>query len=143
MKRYFHFCCFLTIAASFILLSGCSRKIVSEIVTVHDTVYQSATNVEKQYQHDSIYIDRWHTEWLQGDTVHHRDSIYFHVEKTVHDTVQKTDTVYRATTNNQTTNTTEQAKQKKQPVGWIFFAGILTASLCFLGVKFLLSKWQK
>lgn len=133
----------LFIIALMLTISGCSRKIVSEVVTVHDTVYQSATNVNKQYQHDSIYIDRWHTIWLQGDTVHHRDSIYFYIEKTVHDTVQKTDTVYRATTNNQTTNTTEQAKQKKQPVGWILFAGILTAALLHFIIKKLLSKWQK
>lgn len=131
------------IALMLMICSGCSRKTVSEIVIERDTVWETATSVEKQILHDSIYTDRWHIEWLQGDTVHHRDSIYCYVGKTVHDTVRETDTVYRAASSTSNKTTTEQPKQKKQPVGWIFFAGILTAALLYLIIKKLLSKWQK
>lgn len=52
--------------------SGCSRKTVAPVVEpvrIHDTI----ETVRKV--HDSTYIDRWHTQWLSGDTVFIHDSI--------------------------------------------------------------------
>ena len=66
-------------------LAGCSRHTVAPVVVpVYDTVYQNSV------QHDSIYIDRWHThyEYLNGDTVHLVDTFYTDRwrSKWVHDT---------------------------------------------------------
>lgn len=52
--------------------SGCSRKTVAPVVEpvrIHDT-----TEIERMV-HDSTYIERWHTQWLNGDTVFIHDSI--------------------------------------------------------------------
>ena len=52
--------------------SGCSRKTVAPVVEpvrIHDTM-----EIERMV-HDSTYIDRWHTQWLSGDTVFVHDSI--------------------------------------------------------------------
>lgn len=52
--------------------SGCSRKTVAPVVEpvrIHDT-----TETVRMV-HDSTYIDRWHTQWLSGDTVFIHDSI--------------------------------------------------------------------
>ncbi len=52
--------------------SGCSRKTVAPVVEpvrIHDTI-ETVRMV-----HDSTYIDRWHTQWLSGDTMFVHDSI--------------------------------------------------------------------
>lgn len=52
--------------------SATSCRSVNEIVKeipVHDTTYITKT------QHDSTYIDRWHTEYIKGDTVWKKDSV--------------------------------------------------------------------
>lgn len=140
MKRFFKWHIkWLFLFALLSALYGCSRKTVSEIVTVHDTVYQSATSVQHTKERDSIYIDRWHTEWLQGDTVHQRDSIYCHVEKTVHDTIKETDTIYQATYSDSHTDTAVEQPKKEHSGWWIFCAGILSAAVAFL----ILSRWRK
>lgn len=66
MKKYFVIGLILLTA-----LAGCSRKTVAPIaepVYIHDTI-------EMVRVHDSSYIDRWHTQWLSGDTVFIHDSI--------------------------------------------------------------------
>lgn len=45
-----------------------TNEIVKE-VPVHDTTYITKT------QRDSTYIDRWHTEYIKGDTVWKKDSV--------------------------------------------------------------------
>ena len=136
MKRFVKWAVLFAILSAVI---GCSRKTVSKIVTVHDTVYQSVTNLQHTKERDSIYIDRWHTEWLQGNTGHHRDSIYCHVERTVHDTIREADTVYTAIHSNNQTDTVIEQSKKQRSRWWIFFAGILSAVVVFL----ILSKWRK
>ena len=132
------------------ICSGCSRKTVSQIVstdnTKQDSAYQSSSNVQHVIERDSIYIDRWHTEWIKGDTVHHRDSIYCYVEKAVHDTINTTDTVYMASKETSNTNKESQTIQEREKKGgglWIFFAGILSAIAVYLAVKLCVSKWRK
>lgn len=53
-------------------LTGCSRKTVAPIV---EPVYIHDTTETVRMVHDSTYIDRWHTQWLSGDTVFIHDSI--------------------------------------------------------------------
>ena len=37
---------------------------------------QTRDSVRTEYYYDSIYIDRWHTKWMKGDTVFIHDSIW-------------------------------------------------------------------
>ena len=53
-------------------LAGCSRKTVAPIV---EPVYIHDTTETVRMVHDSTYIDRWHTQWLSGDTVFIHDSV--------------------------------------------------------------------
>lgn len=68
-----------------ILLSSCRTQYVA-MPEVHS---RDSTHVMADRRYDSIYIDRWHTLIMRGDTVWKTDSIY--VEKLrdteVHDTV--------------------------------------------------------
>lgn len=128
-------------------ICSCSRKTVLQIVSTdnskQDSTYQSSNNIQHVIERDSIYIDRWHTEWIMGDTVHHRDSIYCYVEKAVHDTINTTDTVYMASKETSKDTTTIQEQKKKGGGLWIFFAGILSAIVAYLAVKISVSKWLK
>lgn len=58
-------------AAVCLLLVGCrSADRLTEVpVYVHDTAY--LVKVER----DSTFVDRWHTEYVNGDTVRVRDSV--------------------------------------------------------------------
>ena len=53
-------------------LAGCSRKTVAPVA---EPVYIHDTTEMVRMVHDSSYIDRWHTQWLSGDTVFIHDSI--------------------------------------------------------------------
>ena len=75
-------CCFLLC-----LLAGYGCKTKAIAVPVKQTHTEQNDSTHKQYRHDSIYIDRWHTKILRGDTVYIHDSIYFHNGKTLLDTV--------------------------------------------------------
>ena len=72
---------FFAIAATVISLSGC-RDTKYITVPVHDTTYTV------REVHDSIYIDRWHTRTLNGDTVYVHDSIYESHVEWKHDTLK-------------------------------------------------------
>ena len=64
--------------------TGCSRRTVAPIVepvVIHDTT-ETVLRV-----HDSTYIDRWHTQWLNGDTVFIHDSLDRWHSVKVHDTL--------------------------------------------------------
>jgi hypothetical protein len=80
-------------------LVGCkATKVIEQVpVYIHDT-----TQTVREL-HDSIYIDRWHTEYQKGDTIYITDEVtkivtkikidtaYKYVEKPV--TISKTETV--------------------------------------------------
>ncbi len=55
-----------------LLLVGCS----SVLKTTEVPVYLYDTTEVVRYERDSIYIERWHTEYAQGDTVYRTDSVY-------------------------------------------------------------------
>ena len=98
MKHYFTFWRFFEIAALVILLSGCKglKQTVEVPVYIHDT-----TQTVREL-HDSIYIDRWHTEYQKGDTIYITDEVtkivtkikidtsYKYVEVPVETTITKT-----------------------------------------------------
>ena len=48
-------------------------------------------STQKEYKTDTIYRDRFHTEYMKGDTMYIHDSIFLY--KTKHDSVLLTDTI--------------------------------------------------
>ena len=105
MKRLLYL---LTITAAVILLFGCKgiKQVVEVPVYVHDT-----TAVLKEV-HDSTYIDRWHTEYLKGDTVFVRDS--FAVVRYI----RTTDTAYKVVERPITVTRTETVEVEKRLHWW-------------------------
>lgn len=62
----------MAVALICLTVSATSCRSVNEIikeVPVHDTTYITKTH------RDSTYIDRWHTEYIKGDTVWKKDSV--------------------------------------------------------------------
>lgn len=62
----------MAVALICLTVSATSCRSVNEIVKevlVHDTTYITKTLL------DSTYIDRWHTEYVKGDTVWKKDSV--------------------------------------------------------------------
>ena len=86
---------------------GCKalKQTVEVPVYVHDTAY-----LAKEVR-DSIYIDRWHTEYQKGDTIYITDE----VTKTV--TKIKIDTAYKYVEKPVTISKTETVEVKK-PLTW-------------------------
>ena len=84
-------------------LVGC--KAVKETVEVPVYVHDTTQTVREL--HDSIYIDRWHTIEVKGDTVYWRDSISF-VKWMV-----RTDTAYKVIERPITVTRTETVEVKK------------------------------
>lgn len=77
---------FIFVLAAIMAISLCGCKSASCITEV--PVYVHDTLISAQLRVDSVYIDRWHAEYVNGDTVRVRDSVY--VERyALH-----TDTVY-------------------------------------------------
>ena len=88
-------------------LVGC--KAVKETVEVPVYVHDTTQTVREL--HDSIYIDRWHTEYQKGDTIYITDE----VTKTV--TKIKIDTAYKYVEKPVTISKTETVEVKK-PLTW-------------------------
>lgn len=66
-------------------LVGC--KTVKETVEVPVYIHDTTQTVREL--HDSIYIDRWHTEYQKGDTIFVTDEVTKIVTKIVRDTAYK------------------------------------------------------
>lgn len=80
-----------------IVMFGC--KTVQPVVLPNQHQEQK-DSIRTEYKHDSIYIDRWHKEYVKGDTVYIHDSIWrdrwrF---KELHDSIyiNQSDTIYKA-----------------------------------------------
>lgn len=104
MRKFFHFFLILSVLTSF---SSCKSltKTVEVPVYIHDT-----TQTVK-VQHDSTYIDRWHSVEVKGDTVY----ITNEVTKTV--TKIQTDTAYKYIERPIPVTHTETVEVKK-PLSW-------------------------
>ena len=98
---------FCSVVALCLMLTGCKtvKQTVEVPVYVHDTTY-----VAKEV-HDSTYIDKWHTIYINGDTVRLHDSIVVYRYKV------KTDTAYKYVEKPVTVTTTETVEVKK-PLTW-------------------------
>ena len=118
MKRCFTLWQFPIITACVILFSGCRtvKDTVEVPVYIHDT-----TQTVREL-HDSIYIDRWHTIEVKGDTVYWRDSISL-VKWLV-----RTDTAYRFVEKPVVVSKTETVEVEK-PLRWwqktLMYAGVI------------------
>lgn len=94
-------------AVAAIAMCSCRTvRVVEQVpVEVHDTAYITKT------LHDSTYIDRWHTEYIKGDTVYVTNAetkvVYKYVTDTAYKYVEKPVTVTR----------TETVEVKK-PLSW-------------------------
>ena len=83
-------------------LVGCkATRVIEQVpVAVHDTVYQ------KMVQRDSVFVDRWHSVEVKGDTVF------------VTNEVTKTDTAYRYIERPITVTRTETVEVEKRMHWW-------------------------
>lgn len=63
----------ITILIVTITMTLCSCKTSTQLIEV--PVYIHDTTRTVQLQHDSVYIDNWHTQWQRGDTIFIHDSI--------------------------------------------------------------------
>lgn len=85
MRQHKSLTVFCSVLALCLLVAGCktTHDIVEVPVYVHDTV-NTYHNI-----YDSIYIDKWHTVYVNGDTVRLADSVVLYRYKT------RTDTIYK------------------------------------------------
>lgn len=132
-RKFFQFFLILSILESLVSCKSLTK-------TVEVPVYIHDTTQTVKVQHDSTFIDRWHTVEVKGDTIYvtnevtkiltkiQTDSAYRYIEKPV--TVSKTETV-------------EVAKplswwQQTQIRGfWLFLAVSIVVVVC------LVIKWKK
>lgn len=86
----------LLIIAGCILLAfvGCRAQ---RTTTLPEPNAHNRDSVRIEYRHDSIYTDRWHTQYVKGDTVYIHDSIWRDRFLKIHDTlrINNTDTIYQ------------------------------------------------
>ena len=87
----------------------CSCKSLTKTVEV--PVYIHDTTQTVKVQHDSTYIDRWHTVEVKGDTVYITNEVTKIVTKI------QTDTAYRYIEKPVVTTVTETVEVKK-PLSW-------------------------
>lgn len=87
----FTFWCFPAITLILVLLSGCRTQV--RLVEVEKPVYIHDTTQSVRVERDSVYVDRWHTIEVKGDTVHVTDSVwvvrYFRTTDTAYKYIEK------------------------------------------------------
>ena len=118
-------CLFVLIVAGALLLGGCkATRVIEQVpVEVHDTVYQ------KMVQRDSVFVDRWHSVEVKGDTVF----VTNEVTKTKY--VTKTDTAYRYIERPITVTRTETVEVEKRLHWWqkgLMWMGVIGV-VCLVG----------
>lgn len=124
---------FCSVVALCLMLTGCKavKQTVEVPVYVHDTTY-----VSKEV-HDSTYIDKWHTIYINGDTVWLHDSIVVYRYKL------KTDTAYKYIEKPVVVSKTETVEVKK-PLSWWQKTFVWIGVLCLIGiVLWLVWKFRK
>lgn len=52
------------------LLVSC--RTIQPVVGTHS---EQSDSIRTEYRYDSVFVDRWHTIWKQGDTIYIHDSI--------------------------------------------------------------------
>lgn len=110
------------------LLGACKS---TKNVPIHDTIYISKYVTDVQVQYDSIYIDRWHTNFVKGDTIILQDSVIIYKYASRSDTLRLTDTAY-------VTNTEVVEKEVTRNRYPLLPLGI---AIIGIGVLLLIAKW--
>lgn len=89
----FRFLALIIVGIVLLAMVGC--KPVANLPTPAPSHNRDSVRVE--YRHDSVYIDRWHTRYVQGDTVFIHDSVWRDRFQKIHDTlrISRTDTIYQ------------------------------------------------
>lgn len=93
MRLFRNYILLLTIA---LLVGACKTQQPPALPSSHD---HNRDSVRTEYRHDTIKIDRWHTQYQKGDTVFIHDSI--DRWRTRHDSIDRyvyvnnTDTIYQ------------------------------------------------
>ena len=118
-------CLFVLIVAGALLLGGCkATRVIEQVpVEVHDTVYQ------KMVQRDSVFVDRWHSVEVKGDTVFVTNEV---IKTRV---VAKTDTAYRYVERPITVTRTETVEVEKRLHWWqkgLMWMGVI-GLVCLVG----------
>ena len=74
-------------------MAGCKQQQLPILPT--NSAQRDSVRIE--IQHDSVYIDRWHSIYTKGDTVYIHDSIFRDRWKFRHDSIYfaSTDTIYQ------------------------------------------------
>ena len=103
----------IILAAIVLSFTGCKTPCPCASAGTNTQHSETNDSVHTEYVHDSIYIDRWHKEYVKGDTVFVRDSVFrdrWHY-KQLHDSVYiaQTDTI---------TNTIVQEVEKPANAFW-------------------------
>ena len=79
-----------------VLVVSCKTVTPTLPTNSHDS---SRDSIRTEYVHDSVYIDRWHTQYMKGDTCYIHDSIDRWRNKYVyiHDSIDNSriDTIYQ------------------------------------------------
>ena len=111
-------------------LVGCkATRVIEQVpVAVHDTVYQ------KMVQRDSVFVDRWHSVEVKGDTV------FVTNEVTKTKFVTKTDTAYRYVERPITVTRTETVEVEKRLHWWqkgLMWMGVigLVCLVSWIGIR--------
>lgn len=130
-------------AGSFIALCLlCSCKATRHTAT-HDTVYVDKVRTEYRTKIDSVFNDRWHTEYVRGDTVFRVDSLVLYRYVFRGDTLTVRDSIYISKAD---TVTIEVKKPltgfvKGQIAGfWILLSGLLAAAAWWVYKTFWMRK---
>jgi hypothetical protein len=129
----------LTIAVILIIAAvacnSCTRVPASVVLpNVHNT---DSDKTRTEYVHDTAYVDRWHKEYIKGDTVYKHDSIdrWRNRYVYIHDSIDNSriDTIY------QTVQVEKPYKQFLVNSGvalWIIIILIVLAIVAGLFIKF-------
>lgn len=74
----------IAIIAAFLASCRSVRTIsVDKPIYIHDTLHTESVRV------DSVEVTKWHTEYMQGDTVRLIDSVYIRQTSYKHDTIRE------------------------------------------------------
>lgn len=71
------------IAACFVSCRSVRTISVDKPIYIHDTLHTESVRV------DSVEVTKWHTEYMQGDTVRLIDSVYIRQTSYKHDTIRE------------------------------------------------------
>lgn len=84
----------ITLAICTLAMTGCKSQ---PCLPIPSSGTHDHDSVRTEYVHDSVTIDRWHKEYIKGDTVYIHDSIWRDRWRNKHDSVyvNNTDTIYQ------------------------------------------------